>query len=43
MIFTHIEFFSIEKFKKFVFYGCKQKVSNNIVLHLDLSNKVKNY
>ena len=38
MIFTYKKVFSIEN-KKFVFYGCKQKDNNNIILQLDLLNK----
>ena len=33
----------MEKIKKFVFYGCKQKNNNNLFLQLDLSNKLKKY
>ena len=43
IIFTHKEVFSIEKFKKLVFYGCKQKNNNNLFLQLNLLDKLKNY
>ena len=34
--------FFYENIRKFVFYGCKQKNNNNIILQLDLFNEFKN-